>query len=124
MNIDVTVLVDEASRNVSVSEGEAVSICARTLGRADFVISASFQTYAIPGSALAEDFSMAPQQFNFPANSAALQCVSVQTTDNSIVERDEQFWVQLAIAGSDNDKVSLGTHVSVNVTINDNDCEL
>lgn len=121
---DVTVVVDETSRDISVTEGDSVSLCARMMGRADFNVSASFQPYASPGSALAgEDFAMAPQELQFPANSADRQCVFVQTMENSIVEGTEQFWVRLTITGNGNPRISLGPHVSANVTIEDDDCE-
>lgn len=124
LHTDVTVVVDEASSNVFASEGDAVHLCARMMGRADFVVSASFQPYAIPGSALAgDDFAMDPQELQFPANSADQQCVDIQTADDSVVEGPEEFGVRLEINGNENPKISLGARTSVNITISDNDCE-
>lgn len=120
----MTILVDEATRNVSVTEGEAVPICAWTIGRADFTISASLQPLTVPGSALADDdFATEIQQLHFPASSAEPQCASIQTTDNSILERNEEFLVQLALIEGQNSKISLGAQTTANVTINDDDCE-
>ena len=121
---DVSIVVDEAFRNVTVTEGGAVRICARILGRADFIIPASFQPSVLPASAsVGQDFSNDALHFQFPANSAALQCIEVQTVDDNVVEGSEAFQVHLAMAESRNAKVALGLHVTAHVTIIDNDCE-
>jgi hypothetical protein len=79
---------------------------------------------AISGSALAnEDFSMDMQQLSFPPNSAEPQCAGIQTTENSVLERPEEFWVLLGLTEGQNSRISLGTEISANVTINDDDCE-
>lgn len=94
------------------------------MGRADFVVSASFQPYVLPRSAVAnEDFAMEPQEIQFPANSADRQCINIQTTDNSVVEGPEEFGVELVLTGSEDPRISLGPNTSLNITINDNDCE-
>lgn len=123
VNTGVKVLVDEASRNVSVTEGEAVRICARMLGRADFSIPASFQPQAIPDSAEGGvDFVTMQKQISFPAKTT-LQCVDILTIDNSIVERREEFEVELSITERSDMKVTLGSNSTVVVTIVDNDCK-
>lgn len=119
----MTVLVDDASRNISVTEGESVRICAQMLGRADFPISASFQPQALPGSAEGDvDFSTTEQPLDFPALSTQ-ECVTIHTIDDSIVEGGEEFLVELAIAGHHDTRVQLGASSIVTVTIVDNDCE-
>lgn len=119
----MTVLVDEDSRNVSVVEGQAVCVCTRTLGRADFIIRASFQPLVVSGSALPnEDFVTDLQQLQFPANSDALQCVDIQTTGNDVVEGREEFQVQLGVE-SDNTGVTLGAAALASVSIIDNNCK-
>ena len=125
VNAGVSIVVDESSRNMSVTEGETASVCARTIGRADFVISASFQPLTVPGSAMADDdFATEAHQLSFPPNSAEPQCVSVEATDNNVLERNEEFWVMLALTQGQNSKISLGAQTTANVTIIDDDCEL
>lgn len=125
VNADVTIVVDETSRNMSVTEGETISVCARTMGRADFVISASLQPLTVPGSAMAdEDFAMESQQLSFPPNSAEPQCVSVEATDNNVLERSKEFTVVLVLTEGQNSKIMLGAQTTASITIIDNDCEL
>lgn len=115
--------MDEAYRNISVTEGETVSVCAHMLGMADFVIPASFRPYSVNDSAEGDvDFVTAEQQFHFPAHNVALQCVDVHTVDDDVVEREEEFEVELIIPEQDNMKIALGNSV-VFVRIVDNDCE-
>lgn len=122
---DVTVLVDEASRNTSAIEGQDAQICARMLGMADFVIAGSFQTLAVADSAQeGVDFVASLQNFVLPALSAEPQCVAVPTVDDSIVEGREEFQAELAIDAAGNAKVALGDESTATIAIVDNDCEL
>lgn len=121
---DVTVLVDEASRNTSAIEGQDAHICARMLGRADFVISGSFQTLVVPDSAQeGMDFVASLQNIMFPATSAEPQCVNIPTVDDSIVEGREEFKAELAIDEADNAKIILGAQSTATIAIEDDDCE-
>ena len=120
----MTIFVDSESTSVSVTEGEAVRVCARLQGAADFDIPASFHTRPIAESALAGvDYATSEQLLEFPAMSEQLQCVEVQSLDDAVVERNEAFEVQLAIAERPDMKIALGTSSTVTVTIVDNDCE-
>ena len=119
----VTVVVDEASISVSVTEGESVRVCARMLGTADFPIQASFRPRPIADSAIAGvDFDGSEQLLEFPALSTELQCMEVRSLDDTIVERAEQFEVQLNVEHPDT-RVALGNSSTVTITIIDNDCE-
>lgn len=108
-----------------MTEGEAVRVCAQTIGRADFVIPASFEPHAaLPESAQpGEDFPTNLYTFELPASSAAIQCVEVQATDDNVVERSEVFQVLLAIGDTGNSRVALGDDTTATITITDNDCE-
>ena len=120
----VTIVVDEGSTSVSVTEGEAVRVCARMQGTADFVIPASFQPRPIADSALAGvDFATSEQLLEFPALSDDLQCVEIQSLDDTVVENEEMFEVQLATTEQPDGKITLGANTLVTVTIVDNDCE-
>ena len=116
--------MDEASLNVTVTEGESIRVCARMLGQANFPVSGSFQPVPVLDSAQAIDFSTTAQHFSFPANSTGVQCVNIHTTEDSIVERPENFEVELSITGLEQEtRVSLGENSTLRVTIVDNDCE-
>lgn len=116
--------MDEDSTSVSVTEGEAVRVCARMLGMADFAIPASFHPHPVADSALGGvDYVTAERSLEFPALSDELQCVDIQSLDDTVVETNEVFEVQLAIGERPDMKIALGARSTVTVTIVDNDCE-
>ncbi len=122
---DVTIIVGEGSTHVSVTEGEAVRVCARMLGMADFPISASFQPRPVADSAVGGvDYVSSEHLLVFPALSQGFQCVEVQSLEDMVVETDEVFEVELVTASHPlNSKIALGGSSTVTVTILDNDCE-
>lgn len=123
LHADVTVLVDQVSSNISVTEGDAASLCARILGTADFPISAYFLPHAINDSAVGGvDFETAERLLSFPAHSTGLQCVDLPTVEDSVVERGEELWAELVLPEQASPEVALGSSV-VSLTILDDDCE-
>ena len=91
---------------------------------ADFPIPASFLPHAFNNSAEADvDFRTTEQALNFPALSAELQCVNVLTIEDNVVERGEEFWVELTLPEVENSKIALGSS-EVLVSIVDDDCKL
>lgn len=120
----MTLFVDSDSVSVSVTEGESGRVCARLLGVADFDIPATFHTRPIADSAIAgTDYMTSEQSLVFPAMTEQLQCVEVQSLDDSVVERNEPFEVELVIAEQPDMKIALGASTTITVTILDNDCE-
>lgn len=116
--------MDEASRNVSVAEGEAVRVCARMLGTADFTIHASLRPRALPDSAEAGmDFLVSEQDLSFPPDESPLQCVLIPTQDDQVVETEEEFQVELLLPERDDGKIRHGNATTVLIRIIDDDCE-
>ena len=120
----MTIIIDEASRNPRVTEGEAIHVCARMIGRADFVVNASFRPMPAAGSALVGvDYVGSEQEFQFPANGIVPICVEIPTLEDSIVEREEVFEVELTISQHEDMKIVLEENATLTATIVDNDCE-
>lgn len=111
----------EEPQNMTVTEGEDAVVCARLVGRANFAIGAVLRPVGVAGSAQeGVDFTGSDHSVEFPPLSTERQCVRVQTLEDRIVEREEDFEVELRLVG-DNSRVSLGSMDSVNITIIDND---
>ena len=107
----------------AVTEGSSVQVCARLQGRADFGIRAVLRPVGVAGSAKADlDFAGGNYTVVFPALSTEHQCVSISSLEDSIVEREEGFRVELLLQQSD-PRVLLGPRQSVNISIVDDDGE-
>lgn len=92
------------------------------LGRADFAINATVRPVAVLGSAQGGvDFAGAELAVQFPAFNSEHLCVHIQTLDDSAVEREEMFQVELTLV-EESSRVTLGANHSINITIVDNDC--
>ncbi len=105
-----------------MTEGEEVQICARMLNRANFPVTASFQTLVTESARDIFDFVSVEQEIEFPPKTIGPQCVTIQTVEDSTVERAEIFEVRLSVP--EEMSVTPGENMTTaTVTIMDNDCE-
>ena len=102
-----------------MNEGSSVTACAQVMGGQQLDRNIVFTVLTSDGSALAgQDYSFLSAELSFnPANDQQLLCMTIGTVDDSLVEGNENFFVDITTSAA---------QVSVNpsrltVTIVDND---
>ena len=82
---------------VTVSEGSPVIVCAQVMDGQQLVRNVIFTIETTNSSALAgQDYSFLSVELTFnPVNDQQPQCMSINTVDDSVVEGDELFFVDM-----------------------------